>query len=195
MATQISLRKANAIQQSITEMVRAINFETITSINEFEDVDTKLNTSVIKCMASVGAAADLYEALYSIRLLVSDANATSGINGLLTRIAHMEKLINLNTQISTSGPQGDLAVIKGKIAKIKGAPDAAQAGISVYSRSVTEVTTGVFTPEQLLEFKMAANAIKKEKTKLQDKVLELNIGTTIELPDNVVAILESADLI
>jgi len=195
MATQISLRKANAIQQSITEMVRAINFETVTSINEFEDVDKKLETSGAKCMASIQAAADLYEALYSIRLLVSDANATSGINGLLTRIAHMEKLIQLNTQIGTAGPQGDLAVVKGKIAKIKGAPDSAQAGLSVYSRSVTEVSTGVFTQEQLLNFKLAANAIKKEKTKLQDKVLELNISTTIELPENVVAILESADLV
>jgi len=192
--TTISLRKANAIQQSITEMLRAITHETVTAINEFENVDTKLQASSAKCMATIQAAADLYEALYSIRLLVSDANATTGINALLTRIAHMEKLIQLNTQISTSSPQGDLAVVKGKIAKIKGADVSAQSGLSAY-RSLNEVTTGVFTQEQLLNFKLAANAIKKEKTKLQDKVLELNISTTIELPENVVAILESADLV
>ena len=193
MATTISLRKANAIQQSITELVRGINYELSTSISEFEDVDTKLATAKQKSIVAITTATDLYEALYSIRLLISDANATSGINGLLTRIAHMDKIILVNNQVASASPQAELTVIKGKHDKIKN--NNVQDGISVYSSRITEVQSGVYTQDELVNFKLASNAVKKEKTKLQDKLLELNINTTIELPDSVVQILETADLI
>jgi hypothetical protein len=191
--TTISLRKANAIQQSILEMTRGVSFEALTSISEFEDVDTKLAAAKTISITNIAAITDLYEALYSIRLLVSDANATSGINGLLTRMAHMEKLIQVNNNVASSKVQEDLAIVKGKLDKIRNGDE--RAGLSSYSSRISEVATGVYTKEELANFKLAANALKKAKTKLQDQVLELNIRTTIELPENVVAILETADLL
>ena len=185
----ITLRKANAIQQSILDTIRGIPLESNVSINEFEQPAQKITEASNKLIASIFVVSQLYQALYSIRLLVGEANAKNGIDSLLTNIAHTEKDIQLNTQVSNFQARTNLDVIKGKLEKIK-----TTESTSVYSRS-GEVSTGVMEDADIAKFKLSINALKKYKQQMQDKVLELNIKTEIELPSDIVAILENADLL
>ena len=185
----ITLRKANAIQQSILDMIRGIPLESTVSINEFENPDEKIVEATTKLGASIAAVSQLYQALYGIRLLVGEANAKNGIDSLLTNIAHTEKNIQLNTQVGNFPARTNIEVIKGKLDKIK-----TTEATSVYSRS-NEVTTGVMTDTFINQYKLSTNSMKKAKQQMQDKVLELNIKTEIELPSAIVAILQDADLL
>lgn len=188
---KITLRKANAIQQSIQDLIRGIQVETNISINEFENVNTKLDEATAKLSASLVAIGDLYEALFSIRLLVGKANSEE-IDGLITRAAHLEKLIQLNSQLSNLAPRTNIDVLNGTLDKIRASNSEAS---SVYGSRYNQVNTTVLTGEDIAKVKAAVAKFKKEKQKLQDKVLELNIRTEIELPENVVTILTDADLL
>ena len=185
----ISLRKAHALQQSITELIRGISLVSTVSINDFEDADAKLFEAHKTLVNSAFAIEKLYEAFYTIRQLVGEANAKE-VNGLLALVALKEKLIQLYGNLSNQSPRTEISVIKGKLSKIS-----AQVETDRYSRLSNEVTTNVLPAAGIEQYKSAIAEKKKEKQKLQDKILELNISTKIELPDNVVATLTDADLI
>ena len=189
---KITLRKANALQQNINEALRGIRLEPTVSITEFEDVITKIDEANELIFKEVNRQVDLNLALYTIRGLVGQANSAE-IDGLLTQIAHNEKMIALNNHLLTTPKRVALDVLKGKLEKIKSIPEDAIRS-SVYGRQ-TEVSTGVFSDEAFKAFKTTVLKLKKEKQKLQDKVLELNIKTEIELPEDVVAILKAEDLV
>ena len=188
---KITLRKANALQQNINEALRGIRLEPTVSITEFEDVVTKIDEANEAIFKEVNRQVDLNLALYTIRGLVGQANAAE-IDGLLTRIAHNEKMIALNNHLLSTPKRVDVVVLTGKLEKIKTTPE--DSIRSVYGRQ-TEVSTGVFSDDAFKVFKKTVLSLKKEKQKLQDKVLELNIKTEIELPEDVVAILKGEDLI
>ena len=189
---KITLRKANALQQNINEALRGIRLEPTVSITEFEDVITKIDEANELIFKEVNRQVDLNLALYTIRGLVGQANSAE-IDGLLTQIAHNEKMIALNNHLLTTPKRVALDVLKGKLEKIKSIPEDAVRS-SIYGRT-TEVSTGVFSDDAFKAFKTTVLKLKKEKQKLQDKVLELNIKTEIELPEDVVAILKAEDLV
>lgn len=188
---KITLRKANALQQNINEALRGIKIETQITVSEFEDVEAKLDQARQELFTDILRTLDLNYALYAIRGLVGDANATE-IDGLLTRIAHTDKTIQFNNYLLGGLKQTSLDVLKGKLDKIRAMPE--DSARSIYS-SRNEVSTGLFTEGDLKGFKSAVLSTKKDKQKLQDKVLELNIKTEIELPEDVVTILTKEGLI
>ena len=188
---KITLRKANALQQNINEALRGIKIEPLITISEFEDAEAKLAEAKAEVFGQLARTVDLNYTLYAIRGLVGAANAAE-IDGLLTRIAHMDKTIQFNNFLLGCPKQTSLDVLKGKLDKIRALPE--DSVRSVYS-SRTEVSTGIFSENELKGFKSAVLSTKKDKQKLQDKVLELNIKTEIELPEDVVAILTKEGLI
>lgn len=188
---KITLRKANAIQQNINELLRGIKYEMVVNINEFEAPATKIDEANATVFDEINRAINLNLALYTIRGLVGLANAAE-IDGLLTRIAHTEKMVQLNNHLLSAPKRVSLDVLKGKLDKIKAAPETDS--MRMYGRQ-SDVSTGVFSEEAVKTFKSTVQSLKKEKQKLQDKVLELNIRTEIELPEEVVEILKSEDLV
>jgi uncharacterized protein YdcH (DUF465 family) len=76
--------------------------------------------------------------------------------------------------------------------KIKNRP--ADSRASLYGRDDT-VTTTVISADQLAQIKAEILNLKKQKQKLNDEVLELNIKTEIPLSDDVVATLQAEGLI
>ena len=57
------------------------------------------------------------------------------------------------------------------------------------------MTTGVLGLEQIAQAKAEVLSLKKQKQKINDEVLELNIKTEIPLSEDVVAVLQAEDLI
>ena len=86
----------------------------------------------------------------------------------------------------------ELEVVKGKIEKIKARP--ADARSSIYGYNDT-VSTSVLAQAQIDQAKKQIADLKKQKQKINDEVLELNIKTEIPLSDEIANVLVQEGLI
>ena len=132
-------------------------------------------------------------ALYNIRGLVGTANAQSGIDLKLATAAFIEKRIAQLDELAKLSAVTDLAVITGKLDKIKNHENE-NSRRSIYGY-VDTVSTTVISQEQIDQIKVEIKNLKKQKQKLNDEVLELNIKTEIPLSDDVVTTLTEEGLI
>jgi hypothetical protein len=189
----ITLRKANAVQHSITEAIKNIKIDLTVEINEFqsvEDVITKANSVLVE---NDSRRQKLTMALYNIRALVGTANTASGIDTALAKAAFIDKRIGQLEELAKATEITALDVIKGKLDKIRNdKSESTRSRIYGYSDSVT---TGVLSLEQIAQAKGEVLSLKKQKHKINDEVLELNIKTEIPLTEDVVAVLQAEALI
>jgi uncharacterized protein YdcH (DUF465 family) len=188
----ITLRKASAIQNTILDAIKAIKVTHAVELNEFQNIEetiTKANSSLIE---NDGRRQKLTMALYNIRALVGTANAASGIDTALAKAAFIDKRIAQLEQLAGSSEITSLDVIKGKIEKIKSLKDEARSRIYGYGDTVT---TAVLSKEQIAQAKAEVLNLKKQKQKLNDEILELNIKTEIPLADDTVATLQAEGLL
>lgn len=188
----ITLRKANAVQKSILESIRGIEVNVNITINEFQDVETELSRANNELFSNDARRQKLLLALYNIRGLVGTANAQSGIDMNLAKAAFIDKRISQLEEIASSKPVTALDVIKGKLEKIRNRNDDSRA--SLYGREDV-VTTSVVGKDQLDQIKTEIKNLKKQKQKLNDEILELNIKTEIPLSDEVAQTLQAEGLI
>ena len=188
----ITLRKANAVQNSINDAVKNIKVELNVELNEFQNVEeaiTKANNTLVE---NDGRRQKLTMALYNIRALVGTANAASGIDTALAKAAFIDKRVAQLEQLAGSSEMTSLEVIKGKLEKIKNLKDEARSRIYGYGDTVT---TAVLSREQIAQAKAEILSLKKQKQKLNDEILELNIKTEIPLADDTVAVLQAEGLL
>jgi hypothetical protein len=182
----ISLRKANAIQNSINESIRAIEIVTQIEINEFQSVTEVLQNANNKLFENDTRRQKLLLALYNIRGLVGTANVQSGIDTKLATAAFVDKRLSQLEELASNKPVTDPAILNGKLDKIRNRKDESR---SIYSRDEV-VSTSVLGEEQLKQIRDEIKNLKKQKQKITDEVLELNIKTEIPLSDDVVNTLQ-----
>jgi hypothetical protein len=188
----ISLRKSNAVQNQITDALRHIEIKTDVSINEFQDPEVEIANGQKSLLENDRRRGLLLAAQYNIRGLVGAANAQSGIDLLLTRAAFTDKRISQLESLVKSKTVTDLAVIKGKLDKIKN--DKGETRRSMYGYSDT-VETSVLNNSDIDAFKKELSNLRKQKQKLNDEILELNIKTEIPLSDEAVATLTAEGIL
>jgi hypothetical protein len=189
----ITLRKANAVQNSINETVKNIRVDLTLEINEFQNVEDTLSKANNELIANDGRRQNLTMALYNIRALVGTANAASGIDTALAKAAFIDKRIGQLEQLAGGTEITSLEVIKGKLEKIKN-DKGENTRRSIYGYSDT-VSTGVLSKEQIAQAKTEILNLKKQKQKLNDEILELNIKTEIPLSDDTVSTLTAEGLL
>lgn len=191
---KITLRKASALQTAIQEAVKNIDVTVKVELNEFENPQTALTLANAKLVQADQRRTALTKALYTIRAQVGTANAECGINERLAKAAYVDKRIGqLIGLIGTEALQDSMTVIEGKLEKLK-APGSENSRRSLYGYSDT-VGTGVLSQAQVDGFKAEQLALKKDKQKLNDEVLELNVRTEVVLSDETVAVLTSEGLV
>lgn len=186
---KLTLRKANAVQASINEAIKGLDLGTQVTLNEFEDVREQIQTARDRFFAANETRSKLVTALYEIRTKVAQANATAGINDMLSGVAQAEKIISFNTMLASKGAQTALRVLNGQVKKNSEAKDEG------YGYSRRDVVTSIFTEAEVEGFKRIAADYKRTKQRLQDELLELNVQTTIELTEFSVAALTAADIL
>lgn len=186
----ITLRKANALQNAIQDHIKSIDLSVTVALNEFQDPAAAITAARGTLVKNDQRRADLTVAMYAIRALVGQYNASAGVSDLLSRAAYIDKRLGQLKGLTESTATEEMAVVKGKLDKLS----TGDKGGRLYGYSDT-VSVGVLTSEQLDQFKADASALKKEKQAINDKVLELNIRTEITLIEDVVKILQSEQLI
>ena len=186
----ITLRKANAVQLSINEMVKGLTFDTSVSLNEFEDATAQIAAVRTTFDTHRATRARLVGALYEIRKAVAGANADAGINDMLAEVAQLEKEIQFYNTFATKAPRLSDAVIAGKMDKIKNTSEESR----MYGRGDT-IDTGIFTKQEVEEIKRTVADLKRQKQKLQDTLLELNVQTEIQLDEETEQFLVRAGIL
>jgi uncharacterized protein YdcH (DUF465 family) len=190
----ITLRKANALQNSIQEAIKGIKVDLSVEINEFQSVEEVLTKANATLIENDGRRQQLTMALYNIRALVGTANTASGINTMLAKAAFIDKRVGQLEELSKSSEITSLDVIKGKLDKIRNDKGDNNRRSSIYGYSDT-VSTSVLSKEQIAQAKAEVLNLKKQKQKLNDEVLELNIKTEVPLSEDVVATLQAEKLV
>ncbi len=189
----ITLRKANAVQNSINEAIKNIKIEHTVELNEFQDPNLVLTDANNRLFEADARRQKLLLALYNIRGLVGTANAASGIDVNLAKAAFIDKRIAQLDELASLKPHVGIEVIMGKIEKIKNRKDDSGRA-SLYGYGDT-VSTTVVSQEQINQAKAEVLNLKKQKQKINDEVLELNIKTEIPLSEDVVATLQAEGLL
>jgi len=95
----LSLRKANAIQNSINDLLKSIAVVDTVSLNEFEVAEQVIAIKADESFKAFQRQCNLVEALYDIRSNVANANNATGITEMLTKIARLDKLIAINQKM------------------------------------------------------------------------------------------------
>lgn len=186
---KITLRKANAVQLSITAMIKSLSFDSSVQLNEFEPVTAQIDAVRNTFEKHRATRHELVGALYEIRKAVARANADTSINDMLAEVAMLEKEIWFHNIYANNAARLSDAVIEGKLSKLKDAKED-----SYYGHSNT-VDTGIFTTEEVFDFKRTVAVLDRQKQKLRDTLLELNIQTEIELYEETARFLERADIL
>jgi uncharacterized protein YdcH (DUF465 family) len=189
----ISLRKANAVQNSINEAIRSIDIKTSIEINEFQTVEAELQRANTELFTNDARRQRLLLSLYNIRGLVGTANAQSGIDVKLATAAFVDKRLTQLESLAKLEPMTDLIVLNGKLDKLRNDKSDTRRS-SIYGYNDT-VSTTVVTAEQIAQINTEIKNLKKQKQKINDEVLELNIKTEIPLSEDVVATLTAEGLI
>jgi hypothetical protein len=193
MGMNITLRKANAIQNSINDAVKNIKIELNVELNEFQNVEDVIGKANNTLIENDTRRQKLTMALYNIRALVGTANTSSGIDTALAKAAFIDKRIGQLEELAKATEITSLEVIKGKLEKIKN-DKGESSRRSLYGYNDT-VSTSVLSKEQIAQAKAEILNLKKQKQKLNDEILELNIKTEIPLADDVVATLQAEGLL
>lgn len=186
---KISLRKANALQTAIQEHIKTIDIDMSLTINEFQPVTDSIVKARETLLTNDQRLSDLTAALYAIRGGIGDSNASAGISRLLAKAAYMDKRIAQVKGLTESQPTEDLNIVQSMLDKIKRDTDAGRA----YGRD--SVTVGILDQTQIDQYKVALQTLKREKQKINDQILELNIRTELLLEDDVADILRKEGLI
>jgi hypothetical protein len=186
---KLTLRKANAVQHSINEMIKSLDLNTNITLNEFVEVKDQIQAVRDRFWAHTATRNKLMLSLYEIRQKVANANAAAGINDMLAEVAHLEKQIGHNTMLASKGVQTELRVLNGQLSKQAAAKEDA------YGYGRRDVTTSIFSEEEIETFRRDAAEGKRQKQRLQDALLELNVQTEIELEEGTAHFLEKADIL
>jgi hypothetical protein len=186
---KLTLRKANAVQNTINEMIKSLDLPTKADLNEFEDVREQIDAVRDRFWTHNETRNQLISAVYEIRRAVAQANAESGINDMLADVAMLEKNINYNNMLVSKGSQTSLRVLNGRLKKAA----EEDSGRRMYSFDTVE--TSIFTEEEVEDFRHTAAVLKRQKQKLQDSLLELNVQTEIELDEKTAEFLTKADIL
>lgn len=187
---KITLRKANALQNAIQDHIKTLDVKTSISLNEFQNIEGELALARGAAFENDLRRARLTKVLYDIRARVGRANVESGVSDLLTGAAYIDKRLGHLKGLTESKVSEPNAVLAGKVEKLRNT----DAKNRMYGYNDT-VDTGVFTPDQIEGYKADMRSLKKEKQSINDKVLELNVRTEIELDADTVEVLTKEQLV
>ena len=187
---KITLRKANALQNTIQDHIKTIDVTTTISLNEFQLPAIELVEARKTLITNDQRRAKLTKALYGIRAQLGRANVESGVSDLLADAAYVDKRIAQLKSLTEGKVAESETVLVGKLEKLRNT----EAKSRMYGYGDT-VDTGVLGPVAVEGYKTEVRELKKQKQTINDKVLELNVRTEIELDADTVELLQKEQLI
>jgi len=183
----ITLRKANTLQNSINDAIRSLKVVTSIELNEFQNARPEIDAAVANITAVDKKREALLGVLFNIRNKVAIENAATGINSKLTRAAYIDKRIAQLTEIASAVPATGISVVEGQISKMRNRKE------DMYGRD--SIAVQIVPSALATEVKSFIKKLKKERQQINDEVLELNVKTEISLSDVDIEVLECEGIV
>ena len=188
----MNLKKAQQVQKQIQDTINSLDITSTTVdamttpswanevmhlLKEFDDMTKEVSA--------------LNRVLYNIRRAKSTANAESGINELLTDLAEVQSNTNRLSMLLSDMEVADAKDVVMKKIELKEKTLGKEN--SLYSDN--RVNVSIFTASYKEEKEKELRTLKKSKVALEDKILERNINTKIELAQEDMDLLARYDII
>ena len=191
---EINLRKANAVQAEIRKAVNAHAVDANVSVSEFtQDLSGTILSAKDAYLANMKRKVALTTALYNIRKSVAEANATAGINGILTDVQRIEAVMALYSGVAGQTVSKSLAEIEARLEKFKATPSDGRSAI--YGDRYNNVETSVVEQQTVEDAKAKVKELKRERQNLQDKLLALNVNSLITISAADEAVLKAEGIL
>ena len=177
----INLRKANAVQSEIRKAISSSGVSDTVNITEYtSDVAGGLEKAMADFATDVTRKVALNTALFNIRKSVAQANASVGISDILADVELIDAKMAVYSNVSTKTVAKSLNEINARIEKMKTTPTSEH---RIYGDRYSTVETSVVEQSTIDGAKFIVKQLKREKQTLQDKLLALNVNTTINISD------------
>jgi len=192
---QVNLRKANAIQSEIRKAIQAVKLELNVAVTEYTvDVPAGLAVAQTNFLSAIKRKEALNGVLFNIRATVGRINATSGISDVLAQVQRVDALMTIVGTVANAAEAKPLSEITARIDKMK-ANTNVDSRAALYGERYNNVETSVVSAETIAEYKNKMKELKREKQALQDKLLTLNVSTTITLNASEVDLLKEEGIL
>lgn len=192
---QINLRKASAVQAEIRKAIAAIKLETTVNVSEFTgSIVEAVNVANQALLDAVKRKEQLNAALYEIRAVVGRMNAQVGIGDVLADVEKIDGQLTIINSLVTAQEAKSVEELMARVDKLKAAPSDSVRH-SLYADRYSTVETGVLTAGTINTFKAQLKSLKRERQDLQDKLLNLNVATTITLSADTVTVLKEEGIL
>lgn len=173
---KINLRQAHAIQTQIRDELRRLDLATSVTLNEFENTKSQIDSARSDFSGALKTHEKLSDILLEIRKKVARANADEDISDLLAEAAALDSQIGLYRDLADARPQQSLEVLEGRLEKRRNAQED-----SLYRSMSGDIFTGIFTQEEIDQYRRELAHLKRTKQSVQEMILAANIDTEIEL--------------
>jgi len=192
---QVNLRKANAIQAEIRKAISAVKLELNVAVTEYTvDIPAGLAAAELNFITAIQRKEALNKVLFNIRTQVGKANATSGISDVLAEVQRVDAVLTIVGTVANAAEAKPLSEITARIEKMK-ANVSTDARTALYGERYNNVETSVVSQQMIAQYKTKMKELKREKQALQDKLLTLNVGTTITLDAGEVDLLKDEGIL
>lgn len=193
---QVNLRKANAIQSEIRKAISAVKTDVNVSVTEFTvSIVDAMDAAQKEFLAAVKRKEDLNTALFDIRAAVGRANAQAGIGDLLADVERIDGKMNAISVVATAQAAKSFDEVRARVEKLKAANVGENARLAIYGDRYSNVETSVVSQGVIDTYKAEVKNLKRAKQDLQDKLLNLNVGTTITLSADTVKVLKEEGIL
>ena len=173
---KLTLRKASALQKLLQKQLAGIQLPLQATISIYEDPAKTLQATATLFGKNLRQADLLTSALYELRAKAARANVEVGVSDLLTTMAHTDKQSELVTKLAAASVSPAPEVLRARLTAMQ-APNAN----ARYTTAQESFGVGFFTEGQVEDFAQRVIHYRKEKQKLSDKLLHLNVSTEIEV--------------
>lgn len=182
---KVTLKKASALAAAVLAAVPKFSHEF--SVDVYADpVSTeRLEEMNDQLAEQVETANRLIDVGFLIRELVGRANAENDINGLLTSRALIEKKLETFNTIPLRQKGPNLVALERQVEAARANPQPAYVGRG--GLSILLETASLVAPE--------LTKLRRAKREVEEKLATANYNTHIEIPEDVVEVLKSLDLV
>lgn len=180
--TELSLRKASALEKGLQAAAAKLTLPTSVSVSVYDsNTDETLATAAETLAANIEKQAVLVKAAYDIRNAIGVASNEVGISGLLAeRMALESTERSYNTVLASAKNYVLPTTVKARLDTLKRRLETSER----YSRE-EDVTAGVVSPELEAKLTNLANAVRRRKVEIADKLDHLNRATKITISEEI----------
>lgn len=193
---QVNLRKANAIQSEVRKAISNVKTDVNTTVTEFTvSIVDAMEKAKSEFLAAVKRKEQLNAALFDIRAAVGRANAQAGVGDLLAEVERIDGKMAIINTVANATAAKTFDELLARVNKLKATSTAENSRLAIYGDRYSNVETTVVDQGTIDAAKAEVKALKRAKQDLQDKLLNVNVGTTITLSEDTVKVLKEEGIL